>query len=88
MASSTVHRSNRSSEKVPEHIRTDKQQHWIVKGNQRRCAMRVVQEPLHLAAKNAMLSCIQNVLKGTMFNKEKICTSDIVASWTRRQCYM
>ena len=26
---STLYRSNRSSEKVPEHIRTDKQEHWI-----------------------------------------------------------
>ena len=39
-APTTMYRGNRSSEKVPEHIRTDKQQHWIVKSNQRRCAMR------------------------------------------------
>ena len=35
-APSTLYKGNRSSEKVPEHIRTYKQQHWIAKGNQRR----------------------------------------------------
>ena len=37
-ARSTFYRSNRS--KVPEHIKTGKQQHWIVKGNYRGCTMR------------------------------------------------
>ena len=47
----------------------------------------VAQEPLEIAPENAMLGCIQNILKGTMFNKEKICTSDIVALWTLSYIY-
>ena len=39
-APSALYRGNRSSENVSEYIRTDKQEHWIVKGNQRKCAMR------------------------------------------------
>ena len=72
-ASSTLHRGNRSFEKVPEEIRADQQKHWIVKDNQRRCAMRGNQETLDISAKNAMLDCIQNVLRGTIFNKERFC---------------
>ena len=77
-----MYRGNRSSEKVPEHIRTDKQQHWIVKGNQRKCAMRGCSGTSRYSCENAMLGCIQNFLKVTMFNKEEICTLDIVALWT------
>ena len=39
-APSTLYRGNRSSEKLLELIKTDKKQYWIVKGNQRRRAMR------------------------------------------------
>ena len=39
-APTTLYRGKRCSEKVPEHIRTNKQQHWIVKGNQKICAIR------------------------------------------------
>ena len=81
-APSTLYKGNRSSEKVPEHFRSDKQQQWIVKSNQRRCAMRGCSGTSQYSCKNGMLGWIQNVLKGAMFNKEKICTSDIVALWT------
>ena len=54
-APSTLYKGNRSSEKVPEHFRSDKQQHWIVKSNQRRCAIRGCSGTSQYSCKNGML---------------------------------